>query len=324
MNHFCTYFDRHYLVRGLTLYRSLQLHANPFTLSVLCLDDFTYQALAQLNLPELQPFALAEFERGDEALLAAKEARTAIDYYFTCSPSWIRDCLSRLPDGEVITYLDADLYFYSSPVPLFDELGNNSILIIGHRFPPQLKHLEKYGVYNVGFLSFRRDSNGCECLKWWRERCIEWCFDRLEGEKFADQKYLDDWPSRFAQVVVAQHKGANLAPWNWAGYNIRINDGYAMVNGEPLIFYHFHGLKLLNRWIYLTAVDASNYGLRSSPTRDWLYGGYVRALKETAQWASRMIPEIGLDFATSRNYDKSLLATVGRMMRGELGYTGHN
>src|SRR5215472_3437793 len=225
MQHFCTYFDRHYLVRGLTLYRSLKRHAVPFTLSVLCFDDFTYSSLCKLNLPELRPVRLAEFEASDNALLATKATRSTVEFFFTSSPSWIRYTLDKLPSGQVMTYLDADLYFYSSPAPVFAELGNESILIIGHRFPPQLEHLQRYGNYNVGFLSFRNDANSAECLDWWRARCLEWCYDRCEDGRFADQKYLDEWPERFAQVVVAKHKGANLAPWNWAGYDVQVRDG---------------------------------------------------------------------------------------------------
>jgi len=319
MYHFCTYFDRHYLVRGLALYRSLKDHAAPFTLWVLCFDDFTYAALVKMNLPELRPVSLQEFEHGDAALQAAKTTRTVVEYFFTCSPSWIRYVMNQLPgEAQVVTYLDADLFFYSSPAPLFEELGRESILIIAHRFPERLKHLEQFGIYNVGFLSFRKDQYARECLDWWRERCLDWCYDRPEVGHFADQKYLDEWPSRFRQVVVAPNKGANLAPWNWARYRIEVHDHAVTVDGESLIFYHFHGLKLLNRWVYEPTADANEYGLLPSPARDWIYGGYVWALNETARWARQIAPQVALDYSNVRSGKYGLRATASKIIRGEL------
>src|SRR2546423_5013861 len=319
MHHFCTYFDRHYLPRGLTLYRSLKSHAAPFTLWVLCFDDFTYTSLEKMGLPELRTVSLEEFEQGDVSLQAARQTRTQIEYYFTCSPAWIRYVLNKLPQaGDVVTYLDADLFFYSSPAPLFEELGSESILIIGHRFPERLKHLEKFGTYNVGFLSFRKDRYAHECLDWWREQCLEWCYDRVEDGRFADQKYLDDWPSRFQHVVVSKNKGANLAPWNWARYNVEIGEGIATVDGELLVFYHFHGLKLLNRWLYEPAADAKEYGLLPSPSRDWIYGRYVRALSETTRWGRQMEPDAEPDISNVRSSKYGWRVTASKMIRGQL------
>src|SRR3989304_5518851 len=63
MLHFCTYFDRNYLAQGLTLYRSLMEHAGPFTLWVLCFDDTARDVLSRLNLANLRPVSLQEFEK---------------------------------------------------------------------------------------------------------------------------------------------------------------------------------------------------------------------------------------------------------------------
>src|SRR5690242_19008166 len=111
--HYCTYFDRGYLGCGLALYQSLtQRHVAPFILWVLCFDDFTYDVLSKLDQPNLKPVALADFERDDPALLQAKQNRSRVEYYFTCSPSWPLYLLNRYPDIDLITYLDADLYFF--------------------------------------------------------------------------------------------------------------------------------------------------------------------------------------------------------------------
>src|SRR5712691_2882118 len=221
MYHFCTYFDHRYLPRGLALYRSLKQHCRSFQLWVLCMDRECYDVLSQLDLPDIQLIALEDFEKDDQELLGAKQNRTLIEYYFTCTPSLPLFILNNCPEVGIITYLDADFFFFADPAPVFDEIADHSIAIIGHRFPAQLRHREQYGIYNVGWLSFRRDEQAFSCLVWWRERCIEWCYDRCEDGRFADQKYLDDWPTRFQGVVVLNHQGVNLAPWNLANYKIR-------------------------------------------------------------------------------------------------------
>jgi len=239
MHHFCTYFDRNYLAQGLTLCRSLTDHAGPFTLWVLCFDDITHEVISGLNLSNVRPVSLQEFEGGDEALLKAKRNRSRVEYYFTCTPSWLLYLVNHYPQIERITYLDADLLFYAPPSTIFEELGDRSILIVGHRFPERLRHLEsQFGIYNVGLLAFRNDPPGKGCLQWWRDRCLEWCSDRPESGRFADQKYLDDWPIRFEGVVVVQNKGAGLAPWNHMNYMVRFQDDTITEDGlrDALLF----------------------------------------------------------------------------------------
>ena len=143
---------------------------------------------------------------------------------------------------------------------------------------PKLKNLEINGIYNVGWLSFRRDINGLACLQWWRERCIEWCYDRIENGKFADQKYLDDWINRFPNVVVLKHKGANLALWNLGNYHLSHQAGNSLVvDGQPLIFFHFHGLKEITSWWY--DPRGRNYAQALSPIlRRYIYAPYIKLL----------------------------------------------
>jgi hypothetical protein len=124
------------------------------------------------------------------------------------------------------------------------------VAIIPHRFPRKLSHLEQFGKYNCGWLSFRRNENGIACLKWYRAKCIEWCYDIPEEKRYGDQKYLDFFSEHFRGVTELQHKGANLAPWNIDNYAIAMNGKKVKVDGEPLIFFHFHALKRLNSFIF--------------------------------------------------------------------------
>ena len=292
MYFFFTYFDRHYLSRGLALYRSLNRHCRSFALWVLCMDELTRKVLSRMRLPSVYLISLEDLEREDERLLEAKQNRSRIEYYFTCTPSLALYILKRWPDTDVITYLDADLFFFTNPAPIYRELGNGSILIVGHRFPPHLKHREIFGVYNVGWVSFRNDQHGLQSLRWWRERCLEWCYDHVEDGRFADQKYLDDWPSRFPNVVVLSHKGSGLAPWNITNYTVRLDRDQVAIDSQPLVFFHFHGLRQLREWLYDPGL--ASYGVRMDAVlKQGIYAPYIRELRNARRSAAQFADGFG-------------------------------
>lgn len=215
MRYYVTYFDKGYLVRAVALHSSLMRHERmPFTLYAVCLDELTRLLLDKLNLPGVVTVPLHEIEADDEALRQARLSRSLVEYYWTLTPTVILRLLDRYPQIAAITYLDADLYFFSSPQPIFDEFDSHSILIHEHRFYEAFKPAAIFGRFNVGLLCFRRDASALEALRWWRDRCNEWCYKRLEDGRFGDQLYLEDWPERFNGVRVLEHIGAGVAPWN--------------------------------------------------------------------------------------------------------------
>src|SRR5258708_38133039 len=108
---------------------------------------------------------------------------------------------------DCITYLDADLLFFSPVQPLFDEIGDSSIAIIEHWFTPRLKYYEANGRFCIEWVGFRRDEEALACLSRWRDQCIEWCYYRLEDRRMGDQKYLDEWPERYSSCHILQHLG---------------------------------------------------------------------------------------------------------------------
>jgi len=267
--HFCTYFDSNYSAMGLALYHSLRRHHPFFRLWVLCLDDDCHALLTRLALPGLEPIRMADFEEGDTALLAAKANRRRIEYSFTFTPSLPLYLLRKNPGIDLITYVDSDLYFFSSPGPMFSSLGRNSIGIIPHRFSPENAHLAENGIYNVGWLSFRRDESGLACLQWWRERCLEWCYLQHSEGRYADQKYLDQWPKLFKGVVEITLPGANLAMWNVGGHRLSRNGWGVKVNRHPLIFFHFHGLRRPYRALF--NLSTAYYRVTASHVLLWIF-----------------------------------------------------
>jgi hypothetical protein len=276
--HYCCYFDHRYLPRGLAMIRSLRGFDTSSLVWVLCLDDECHQLLTRLNESGVRLIRMADFEVGDEPLAVARANRSLLEYYFTLTPSLLLYVLNRVSAEDTVTYVDGDLYFFSDPQALHTELGADSVSITGHRFPEQLKHLERYGLYNVGWLTFRNDARARAVAEWWRERCNEWCYDTLEDDRFADQKYLDRFQSLFAGVRVLQHPGANVAPWNVHQYAIRKAGEIVTVDGRtPLVFFHFHGLKRWAGCAYLAIHHRYSAPFGGAIRRD-VYRPYVRHL----------------------------------------------
>jgi hypothetical protein len=314
---FCTYFDHRYFARGMALHESLMAHCPGARLWVLCLSAECHAALVKLAPPGVVPVALPAFEAGNAALAAAKTNRSIVEYYFTCTPSLMEWVLGQDAGVETITYLDSDLFFFSDPEPLFTWFEGHSTLLIEHRFAPAVKTLEVYGKYNVGWVSFRRDAVGLACLAWWRDRCLEWCYDRLEGDRFADQKYLDRVPALFSRVLVLDCPGANLAPWNLASHRLEEAGGRILVNGLPLIFYHFQGFKRIAPFAWRT--DHRFNGVPPYPfLKRLLYRPYIGALRRgAALGAAAGIPCDGSLRGGRESLLRRLKRLAGLLLRGD-------
>jgi len=245
MYNFCTLFDTHYISRGVTLYYSLESVCEDFHLYIFAFNEQCYNILKALNFKKASIISLKEFE--DKELLKVKPTRSIGEYCWTSTSSTILYVLEKY-NVESCTYLDADLFFYTSPKPIFEELGNNSILLTEHRYTEQYNKKKKAGKYCVQFVTFKNDERGLKALRWWRERCLEWCFAYYEDGKFGDQLYLEDWTERFEGVHVMRQLGGGLAGWNVQQYNFYLQDGKycgreKTSNKEfDVIFYHFHYL----------------------------------------------------------------------------------
>ncbi|NII29556.1 glycosyl transferase [Pseudoflavitalea sp. X16] len=284
MHNFCTLFDTNYLTRGLALYHSLVQHCPSFHLYVFAFDNDCYRYLKQKQYPHLTVVSLREFE--DPALLEIKPTRSIAEYCWTCTSSTILYCLRefRLPS---CTYLDADLFFYQDPQVLFDQMGNQSVMISRHRYTRVYDQSAMSGIYCVQFMCFKNDERGLKALTWWRDRCIEWCYARFEAGKFGDQKYLDDWTTRFEGVHVIRHPGEGLAPWNIQQYRV-LPDGEIPVvqlranqqSPTPAIYFHFHGVKFFTD--NKVAFCGPMYELEE-PAKKAFYFPYIRRLLSLAQ-----------------------------------------
>lgn len=276
---YCTYFDSGYLSRGLTLIESLRASGDDATVIVLALDEATQRYFDEAALPGVQAIALTELEAFEPRLLAVKPERSRAEYIFTCTPHVMRLVADRFAGaGDVVAYLDADLWFLRSGRELVAALGDDAVGIIPHRYQPRLaRKLAKYGTYNVGWLGMRNDDRGRAVLDWYSAATLEWCSDTPDNGRYADQGYLDQF-DRFPGVCVLDSPGFNLAPWNTARHRIDVGPGGTpLADGEPVVFFHFHGLKKW-RGRYVSAQLLYRTGMGAALKRG-LYEPYVAALE---------------------------------------------
>ena len=280
MLHFCTLFDSNYLMRALAMYESLKANLDEFHLYMYPFDCLSHDILRKLDLPCVTVVDRGQFE--DDELLEAKRNRSAVEYFWTCTPSIIKHSILCYGLDSCI-YLDADLRFYGDPTVLLGESPRASVLITPHRYTPKYDQSATSGKYCVQFMFFKNDQDALDILAWWRDRCNEWCYNRFEDGKFGDQKYLDSWPESFNGVHVLEHLGGGVAPWNVQQYSLEQNNGEIFGvdnltgNTFDLIFYHFHSLKILLG----SKVDCGNFRLSESII-DLLYIPYAKRLVEIA------------------------------------------
>lgn len=242
--HFVTYFDNNFLPIGLCLHASLLEHGQPFHLWILCMDELAEQNLQRLALPHVSLIPLREAE--DARLLAVKPTRSRGEYCWTLTPFTPQFVFDRDNQVNRVTYLDADLFFFASPKLLLDEFERSGkhVLITEHAYSPRYERsgrAKRGGRFCVQFMTFRRTPEGEKVMHWWQDRCLEWCYARVEDGKFGDQKYLDHWPELFgADVHILLQKERTLAPWNVEHFET-FGDGKL----NP-VFYHFQTLRIIS------------------------------------------------------------------------------
>jgi hypothetical protein len=278
VEHFVTLFDCAFLPQGIALIRSMERHLNSYVLWILCVDDQTFNVLERINFKNVRLLKLSNLE--NDKLKKVKSERTKGEYCWTLTPFSLDFVFAADRQVKRVTYLDADMWFRKNPSAIFDEYqeSGKSVLITDHNYAAENDQSAISGQFCVQFMIFDRDGS-CEIRNWWAEKCIDWCYARVEDGKFGDQKYLDIWPALFPNLIhILQGKEFLLAPWNASRFPY----------GNS-ICWHFHGLRIYRKkssWNAYIGV----YKLPKTTLQN-VYKPYLDDLK----WAIKVLKESNWD-----------------------------
>jgi hypothetical protein len=163
----------------------------------------------------------------------------------------------------------------------------------------------------------RNDPDGIAVIDWWRNKCIDWCYDYVDGERFADQGYLDSFPRQFSRVKVIENIGANLAPWNVGNYRVDFLGGKVLIDAvQPLVFFHFQGLRKGLRWFIFNS-HRLYHAPFSRDVRNHIYKPYVDELLAIEKTVN---PVLGVSEA--RPHRRSAITDIGQYLKGKVRNAG--
>ena len=288
--------DRGFLPRTLAMCKSLRVYD-----SISPVYYFATEPLLQIEFDAFESVGVKvlpiEASLGEELVNSLRDSRSLLEFMWTL-PSQL---LTRMWEIEQsctdFTYLDADIFFYSDPAIIWQEIPGNSASIVRHNFSKRLQSIFlESGEFNVSWVSVPNSSIGMAIASKWASDCLEMCPDKpvIHNEKliYGDQKYLDYWPELYpSNLHIIVHLGAGVAPWNYEEYEFS-TCAPLLVNKLPIIFFHFSSHQF---GFFLARRMGSEYS-RVKAIPELVYYTYEQALLENARilhmrnWRSRYMP----------------------------------
>jgi hypothetical protein len=285
---FITYFDKHYLAKGIAMIRSL-LRTNPGSeIYVVCCDEITCVTVMgeQGNVIPISLKTLEYRKENFSELREAKKNRNWVEYLWTLTPYvllYAIDNLNIFPHHS-IAYVDADLYFFNSLDSLYQEVEGKNAAAIPHRWTPKYEErLKPNGIYNVSWVYVLNSFKTVKLLKEWKSLCLNWCYQTTGPSGVGDQGYLDQLVPKY-NIYSVRHRGANLAPWNQEQYRYWNEGQYLYVDGDPLLFYHFHEFKHAASG---AVIQRTGYPIHEAVVRH-IYPKYEAEIKEICNDLGKM------------------------------------
>jgi hypothetical protein len=148
-----------------------------------------------------------------------------------------------------VFYFDPDIEIFAPPLPVINALDSADVALTPHttepipldgELPSEITLL-RAGAYNLGFIGVRDSAAGFAMLDWWCERLERLCVNDVGAGLFVDQKWIDLVPGLVEKVAIVRHRGCNVGYWNLHSRKLDPADPHRLVDGTPLIFFHYSG-----------------------------------------------------------------------------------
>ncbi|NML62710.1 glycosyltransferase family 4 protein [Massilia sp. RP-1-19] len=167
----------------------------------------------------------------------------------TAVKPWTLEHLLDRGHTEVL-YIDPDIYLYRPLADVLAHLSNGaSVVLTPHMLAPYdddrnptEASIRMAGTYNLGFCAIADRLETRAFLRWWQGKLARDCVVDFAHGVFVDQSWIDLVPGMFENVRILRHPGYNVAYWNLAQRSFTQGESGLLVNGEPLVFFHYSGM----------------------------------------------------------------------------------
>lgn len=238
--------SKNYIAYARTLLESVEKH-HPECRRYLCLAD---KVDGYFN-PSEEKFHVVQADELDIDSFHDMTMRYDIMEFNTAIKPFMIEWLFKHTDLDVVIYLDPDIQLFSRFDILLDEFRSGASAVLTPHITepvedglnPNDYHMLQSGVFNLGFIALQRCDEALRFVQWWGRRLKTQCASDISNNLFTDQRWCDLAPCFIDRLTVLKNPGFNVAYWNLAQRNLSKNEaGEWLVNGHPLVFFHFSGV----------------------------------------------------------------------------------
>lgn len=201
--------------------------------------------------PEFQPdFPLLEIHQiGIEGFTEMCDRYNITELNTAVKPFYFSYFWKKYPEADKVIYFDPDIIVFRPLTDLLARLDQSDAVLTPHiltpiedrKTPNELHHLNT-GVYNLGFVAFRKSEASATFVGWWEDKLRYECLIALCDGLFVDQNWMNFLPVFIPNVYIERDPGYNAAYWNLHERTFRSEDDRYFVNDRyPLTFFHYSG-----------------------------------------------------------------------------------